>query len=146
MSLATKHLRCSKCQNVYNNDSNEFLSGAYCGLFEIKCSQCHCKWLVCPTHDLRWSRLRYCYAQEHVCNCHRDTNNSYNLNHINNKKRKHDDAIRDDTSFSNIDLDVESLDEGYNNSQTTNIAVTDQALNNFIACHRDVSLKTIIPK
>ena len=51
MTLATRHLRSSKCQNVYNNDSNEFLSGAYCGLFKINCSQCHCKWLVCPTHD-----------------------------------------------------------------------------------------------
>ena len=137
MALPTKHLRCSKCQNVYNNHKKKIVSGAYFGLHEINCSRCSSKWLVCPSHDLRWSRLRYCYAQEHVSLFHTMSNIDDLDCNIN--KRKFDDVISDEDIFNQEICDESDVDEPTNCSPSDN-DFTDIALNTFTACHREVTL------
>ena len=144
MKLSTKHLRCLKCQNVYQNKCIEFQSGPYCGLFESKCSRCSSKWLVCPSHDLRWGRLRYCYAQEHIRMFHANSNLNA-TDGYNNKKQKLEDNSVNNSEFYNEENDFDVVDES-DESSHSNVSVTDVELTKFIASHDDAELSCYSPK
>ena len=143
MTLSIKFLKCFHCHNVLNNHSQKLISDEYCGLFEIRCSRCKTKWLVCPIHDLRWSRLRYCYAQEHVANTHQtvvsDSTNK-NIHHLKNQ----DSLLNEDIDAmspleSYVCDDIEYVSHCSDNSN-------DVTLDKFILCHRNISFETYSEK
>ena len=136
MTLPIKLLKCFHCHNVSNNPSEKLMSDEYSGLYEIRCSRCKTKWLVCPFHDLRWSRLRYCYAQEHVANTHQsvvaDGTNDYTNNHM------HKDNLMNDGIAAIFPSEFHASDEIDNASHCSDDN-NDIALHKFIVCHRDIS-------
>ena len=145
MNLATKHLRCTKCHNVFDNIKSNLQSGVYVGLYEIKCAQCGCKWLVCPLHDLRWCRRRYYLAQEHV-KSHHNVTNSVDSNYINSNKRKYSDES-ECNNYNGHDSDIDTaaahVDDNDSKSEIIN---EESAVFKFIQCHKDVTLNNYCVK
>ena len=137
MKLSVKYLRCFKCKNVYNNSSEELGSKAYIGLYEVKCSRCSTKWLVCPIHDQRWSRRRYCYAEEHV----RTTHNEISTNLSDTLDDFHND---DNENIMNTDLDTNChIDNSVNEDDNLSELRIDSdctTLNKFIHSHTTIDL------
>ena len=143
MKPSIKLLKCFNCQNVNNNLSNAMSSLEYCGLHEINCSRCKTKWLVCPIHELRWSRLRYRQAQFHVTNMHNSKASSSETVSFNNLNV----CLGDDHDITTIsDIGENLVSDDTDISSQCNDVNDDSRNDKFTLCHREVSFENYSEK
>ena len=139
MKISIKLLRCVKCNNIYENQSSYIEDFPYKDLFEIVCSKCRNKWLICAIHDHRWSQRRYRFAENHVKSAHQNINKDSlsNLSNKNNSLPINEDVTQPDDFSCNEDTCTII-------ENTVNLSAFDRSpdsisFQNFVKCHKDIS-------
>ena len=140
MKISIKLLRCVKCNNIYHNKSSFIQDFPYKDLYEIVCSKCRNKWLICAIHGHRWSQHRYRIAENHVKGAHQNISNislnSLSSNSVCLPVTEDSTESNDFNSNGEARLNITTLDD----CSVSDLSAESIPMQKFIKCHRKISL------
>ena len=123
---------------MYHNKSSFIQDFQYKDLYEIVCSKCRNKWLICAIHSHRWSQLRYRLAENHVKSAHQNISNT-SINSLSSDiiclpATEDSTESNDFNSHDEASLNITSVDD----YSVPDLSSYSLPIQNFIKCHRPI--------